>query len=100
MLLSPLTTQEAGLSSRIEGTQATSGEVLKFEAGEEIREQSRREDIYEIMNYRCALRVAEEELKRRPFNLNLLLRLHEVLLDSVRGKYARHTHAGNCDPMI
>ncbi len=32
ILLSPLTTQEAVLSSRIEGTQATMGEVLEFEA--------------------------------------------------------------------
>ena len=30
--LSPLITQEAVLSSRIEGTQATMGEVLEFEA--------------------------------------------------------------------
>ncbi|HZA28231.1 MAG TPA: Fic/DOC family N-terminal domain-containing protein [Gammaproteobacteria bacterium] len=82
------------LSSRIEGTQATLGEVLKFEAGEEIEEQSRRQDIYEIINYRRALQIAEEELKQRPFNLSLSLRLHEVLLDSVRGKYACHTHAG------
>jgi AraC-like DNA-binding protein len=35
VLLSPLTTQEAVLSSKIEGTQATLGDVLKFEAGEE-----------------------------------------------------------------
>jgi Fic family protein len=35
ILLSPITTQEAVLSSRIEGTQATLGEVLKFEAGEQ-----------------------------------------------------------------
>ncbi|MEZ5796494.1 MAG: Fic/DOC family N-terminal domain-containing protein [Paracoccaceae bacterium] len=34
VLLSPLTTQEAVLSSRIEGTQATIGEVLEFEAGD------------------------------------------------------------------
>ena len=34
VLLSPLTTQEAVLSSKIEGTQAILGEVLKFEAGE------------------------------------------------------------------
>jgi len=33
LLLSPLTTQEAVLSSRIEVTQATFGEVLKFEGG-------------------------------------------------------------------
>jgi Fic family protein len=32
ILLSPLTTQEAVLSSKIEGTQATLGEVLRFEA--------------------------------------------------------------------
>ncbi len=31
VLLSPLTTQEAVLSSRIEGTQATMGEVLEYE---------------------------------------------------------------------
>lgn len=32
LLLSPLTTQEAVLSSRIEGTQTTMGEVLEFES--------------------------------------------------------------------
>ena len=50
LLLSPLTTQEAVLSSRIEGTQATFGEVLKFEAGEEPAQESRRLDIQEILN--------------------------------------------------
>ncbi len=86
VLLSPLTTQEAVLSSRIEGTQATLGEVLKFEAGEEPVEESKRLDIQEIINYRRALKAAEQELKRRPFNLNLLLALHGILLDSVRGR--------------
>ena len=86
VLLSPLTTQEAVLSSRIEGTQATLGEVLRFEAGEEPEQESRRLDIYEIMNYRRALRHAEMALQKRPFNLNLLLELHAILLDSVRGK--------------
>ncbi|MGA9070409.1 MAG: Fic/DOC family N-terminal domain-containing protein, partial [Terracidiphilus sp.] len=86
LLLSPLTTQEAVLSSKIEGTQATLGEVLKFEAGEEPELESRRQDIQEIMNYRHALKEAEEELRTRPFNLNLLLQLHSTLLDSVRGR--------------
>jgi len=86
ILLSPLTTQEAVLSSRIEGTQATLGEVLRFEAGEEPAEESKRVDIQEIINYRRALKAAEQELKRRPFNLNLLLSLHGILLDSVRGR--------------
>lgn len=85
LLLSPLTTKEAVLSSKVEGTQATLGEVLKFEAGEEPEQESRRLDIQEIRNYRLALRHAENELKSRPFNLNLLLNLHSILLDSVRG---------------
>lgn len=86
LLLSPITTQEAVLSSRIEGTQATLGDVLKFEAGETPSKPERREDIFEIINYRQALKVAENELKSRPFSLNMLKRLHEVLLNSVRGR--------------
>lgn len=86
VLLSPLTTREAVLSSRIEGTQATLGEVLKFEAGEAPQQESRRADIQEILNYRRALRRAQDELAVRPFNLNLLLELHSILLDSVRGR--------------
>jgi Fic family protein len=86
VLLSPLTTQEAVLSSKIEGTQATLGDVLKFDAGEEPSQESRRIDIYEINNYRRALREAQKELETRPFNLNLLLKLHSILLDSVRGR--------------
>jgi Fic family protein len=86
LLLSPLTMQEAVLSSKIEGTLATFGEVLKFEAGEEPKQEARRLDIQEILNYRTALQVAEQELGGRPFNLSLLLTLHGVLLDSVRGR--------------
>jgi Fic family protein len=86
LLLSPMTTQEAVLSSRIEGTQATLGDVLKFEAGEEPKEHRRQEDIREIINYRRALNQADEELKKKPFNLNLLKDLHAILLDSVRGQ--------------
>jgi Fic family protein len=85
VLLSPITTQEAVLSSKIEGTQADFEDVLKFEAGEAPVEPSRREDIHEIMNYRKALRLSEKLLKDRPFCLNSLLKLHEVLTDSVRG---------------
>ena len=52
LLLSPLTTNEAVLSSRIEGTQATFEDVVKEEAGiasPEISE-SKRLDIKEIIN--------------------------------------------------
>ena len=86
VLLAPLTTKEAVLSSRIEGTQASLGEVFRFEAGEEPKQMERRLDIQEIVNYRTALEMARHDLADRPFSLNLLKRLHSVLLDSVRGR--------------
>lgn len=86
LLLSPMTTQEAVLSSKIEGTQASLSDVLKFEAGEIPAGEARQLDIHEILNYRKALKSAEGELKTRPFNLNLLKKLHSILLDSVRGR--------------
>ena len=62
------------------------GEVLEFEAGAQPQQTERKEDIHEILNYRRALFTAEKMLRTRPFNLNLLLELHAVLLDSVRGR--------------
>ena len=60
-------------------------EVLQFEAGEIPQKESKRLDIEEIVNYQRALAIATDELTRRPFNLNLLLKLHRTLLTSVRG---------------
>ena len=86
LLLSPLTTQEAVLSSRIEGTQATLEEVLEFEADPKRRvEPSKAADIQEIINYRQAMQFAVEQLRKRPLCLNLIKELHAILLNSVRG---------------
>jgi len=85
LLLSPLTTQEAVLSSKIEGTQATLEEVLRFEANPQ-RRVDRYNDIQEVINYRKAMAYAVHELKERPINLNMLKRTHSILLDSVRGQ--------------
>jgi len=85
VLLSPLTTQEAVLSSRIEGTQATLEEVLEYEASPS-RETEKYEDIQEIINYRQALRTAVMKTEEKPICLNLLLAMHSILLDSVRGE--------------
>jgi len=84
VLLSPLTTQEAVLSSKIEGTQATLEDVLKYDANKNRKEKSG--DIHEVLNYRKALRHAEKELKTRPISLNLLKRIQKTLLSDVRGK--------------
>jgi len=85
VLLSPLMTQEAVLSSKIEGTQATLEEVLKFEADpKKITEKY--EDIEEIINYRKSLSFAEGYLQNRPVCLNLIRDMHRVLLNGVQGQ--------------
>ena len=86
ILLAPLSTQEAVLSSRIEGTQATIGEVLEFEAGQEPDSPARREDINEVLNYRSAMRHAEEMLKKLPLSQRVVCDTHSVLLAGVRGQ--------------
>ncbi|KXJ47667.1 MULTISPECIES: Fic/DOC family N-terminal domain-containing protein [Gammaproteobacteria] len=87
VMLSPLTQQEAVLSSKIEGTQATVEEVLEREAGQNFDDR-KNEDINEILNYRKAMMLSQEHLKDgRPITLNLLLQLHAILLDSVRGQH-------------
>ncbi len=85
VLLSPITVNEAVLSSKIEGTYATLGEVLQHEAGE-VFEEEKKIDIQEIINYRKALLIAEDYLKDRPISMSLIRELHSVLMDSVRGQ--------------
>ncbi|MFH1068145.1 MAG: Fic/DOC family N-terminal domain-containing protein [Candidatus Glassbacteria bacterium] len=86
VLLSPLTTQEAVLSSRIEGTQATMEEVLEFEASPG-RKTEKLEDIKEVINYRKALNSAVKTLRKRPISLNMILGIHSDLLEGVRGQF-------------
>ncbi|MFH1453960.1 MAG: Fic/DOC family N-terminal domain-containing protein [Armatimonadota bacterium] len=87
VFLSPLTTKEAVLSSRIEGTQATLEEVLEFEASQKTDITTEREkDIQEIINYRKSIRFAVDWLGKKPITLNLIKEIHGILLDSVRGK--------------
>lgn len=85
VMLSPLTTQEAVLSSKIEGTQATVDEVLEQEAGM-IKEGEKYKDIQEISNYRLALYKARQHLEMYPIRLGFVRELHRILLNSVRGQ--------------
>lgn len=86
VMLSPLTNQEAVLSSKIEGTQATVDEVLEHEAGIIIKEAEKENDIQEIVNYRMALYRSRDYLKDYPIRLGFICELHSILLDSVRGQ--------------
>ncbi len=85
VMLSPLTIQEAVLSSKIEGTQATVDEVLEHEAGL-IKDGEKEKDIREILNYRHALLISREYLEDYPIKLGFICELHKILLDSVRGQ--------------
>lgn len=86
VLLSPLTTQEATLSSSIEGTHATMSEVLSLEAGaEDILPEARRGDIREVLNYRKALNEAQRLLAELPLSQRVVKAAHRVLLEGVRG---------------
>jgi Fic family protein len=86
ILLSPLTTQEAVLSSRIEGTNVTMGEVLEIEAGIDDASQPKRDDAEEIRNYRRALRIAASIVTDRPLSVHLLREAHAALMAGVRGR--------------
>lgn len=88
VLLSPLTKQEAVLSSKIEGTNVTLGEVLEIEAGIEPQNitQPKRDDAVEILNYRLALQYCSESLMDRELSLSLLKEAHQLLMEGVRGR--------------
>jgi len=85
ILTAPLLLQEAVLSSRIEGTQATLVEVLEFEAGQAPASSERRADIVEILNYNEALRKAEQMLGKLPLCLRVVLEAHRILMSGARG---------------
>jgi len=78
-------TQEAVLSSRIEGTLASLSDILEYEAAPG-RIKNNYNDIEEVINYREALKYAESELVNRPICLNLVREIHAILLKGVRGE--------------
>ena len=85
LLLAPMATQEAVLSSRIEGTQATMGDVLEFEAGHRSGSSERTDEIQEVINYRAAMEHAEEMLRDLPLSGRVIRETHKILLAGVRG---------------
>lgn len=82
-----LGTQEAVLSSQIEGTQVTLDEVFLFDAKEEKKEDTPKErDYREVINYRIAISYGKQILEKKPLSENVIKELHKILLQSVRGK--------------
>ena len=88
ILLRPLQRREAIRSSSLEGTYATPEELLLFEI--EPREPGSRNDPAnawkEVFNYANALTLGQQLLKEElPLSLRLIRRLHERLMEGVRG---------------
>jgi Fic family protein len=90
LLLRPFVRREAVLSSRIEGTQATLGELLAAEAGAVVERSP--EDLREVGNYVTALEYGILRLKKLPLCVRLVRELHEKLMTEVRGENAVPGH--------
>jgi Fic family protein len=86
LLIRPFVRREAVLSSRIEGTQATLGELLAAEAGASVERSPA--DLREVGNYVAALEFGVERLRTLPLSLRLVKELHERLMLGVRGNAA------------
>ena len=95
LLISPLVSQEAVLSSKLEGTHATIEDFVNYDAGNEV--SISKDEMQEIMNYRSALFYALEEMStisdvsekgkhKLPLSIRLIKSMHRILLDNVRGQ--------------
>ncbi len=86
LLIRPFIAREAVLSSRIEGTQATLGEILAQEAGANVDRNP--DDLQEVRNYISALDYGLKRLQSLPLSLQLVKEIHGKLMQGVRGSHA------------
>jgi Fic family protein len=83
LLIRPFIKREAVLSSKIEGTQATLGELLASDAGAAVNRSP--DDLREVGNYVTALDHGIKRLNTLPLSLRLVREVHEKLMEGVRG---------------
>ena len=86
LLMRPFVKREAVLSSRIEGTQATLGELLAADAGAAVDRSP--QDLREVANYVVALDHGIMRLKQSPLSLRLVKEVHAKLMRGVQGGVA------------
>ena len=86
LLIRLFITREAVLSSKIEGTHATIGEILAHNVG--ISVQQNPDDLQEVQNYIVALEFGIKRLNELPLSLRLIKETHEQLMQGVRGSHA------------
>lgn len=98
LLIRSFISREAVLSSRIEGTKTTLGDLFLFEVTPSVEEQV--PDVREVANYVRALDHGLERLRQIPLSLNLIRELHRILLDGVRGSDRRPGQFRRCQNWI
>jgi len=76
-------TKEANTSSKIEGTKTEMDDVL---VSKEQIDPEKRDDWQEVRNYVDAMNYSIKELDNLPLSNRLIKKVHEILLDSVRGE--------------
>jgi len=86
LLIRPFVRREAVLSSKIEGTQATLGQLLADEAGALVERVP--DDLNEVRNYVVALEQGVARLEKLPLSLRLMKALHHTLMKGVHGDRA------------
>ncbi|HET9490838.1 MAG TPA: Fic family protein [Methylomirabilota bacterium] len=87
LLIRPFIRREAVLSSKIEGTQATLGELLAAEAGMAVDRSP--DDLREVANYVVALEHGIARLSSLPLSLRVVRELHSKLMAGARGDRGR-----------
>ncbi len=92
ILLAPLRSQEAVISSRMEGTVSTLDEVLRLEAEQEdegdTAQRNARSEAVEVYLYSRAMRTAQASLKEgAPLSSWLVRSSHKMLLGFGRGAH-------------
>lgn len=86
ILVRPFVRREAVLSSRIEGTRASLGDVYTYEAAQ-LSYLEPSTDVQEVHNYVRALNYGLDRLSSLPVSLRLVREIHEVLMEGVRGEH-------------
>ena len=87
LLLRPFIRREAVDSSRIEGTQATLGELLAAEAGAAVERAPG--DLKEVGNYVVAMERGLDRLRKGKITLGLVRDLHRTLMTGVHEDRAK-----------
>ncbi len=87
LFLSMFVRKEAVLSSQIEGTQASLGDVIRAEAA--VVDRARPSDVHEVQNYMLALNRGVDLLDELPISTRLISELHAILMADVRGMHQR-----------